>query len=113
MTPLHAAVEHMNLSAIRHLIAAGADINAPDSSLSGARPLHLAVDIECEECLRRQDAGEADAIPVSTASKLLWDAGANPELPDHDGRTAIDWAREHNHAQALVLFSVPYPRNES
>lgn len=104
MLPLHLAVEHMNEAAIRELLGAGADPNAPDPELGGFRPLHVAVDIECEDSCYRYDMGDASAAPKATVSRILVGAGANPDLPDLQGRTARSIAKERLHAEALLLF---------
>jgi hypothetical protein len=104
MLELHKAIEHMEVQQVRDLLGAGADPNAQDSELGGFRPLHLAVDIECEEACRRNDAGELDAAPRATISSLLMEAGADPDLTDFRGNTARSIAEERCHEQALELF---------
>ena len=104
MLPLHAAIEEMNEAAVRNLLGDGEDINTPDPSLGGCRPLQLAVDIECELACRLLDEGELDARPVATLSRLLLGAGANPDLPDDSGASARSVAREREHVAALRLF---------
>jgi ankyrin repeat protein len=92
------------LSAVNDLIQEGADVNAADPSAGGVRPLHLAVDIECEDACRRNDEGDPNAVPVASLSRILLVAGADPHLTNENGETAIDWARNRNHAWALALF---------
>lgn len=104
MTPLHAAIEHMDIPAVQDLLAAGVDPNHPDPEFGGFRPLHLAVDIECEEAIRRYDKGDADARPRATITRLLIDAGADPALLDGQGLSPRDIALERHHSEALALF---------
>jgi len=104
MLPLHLAVEHMNEAALRELLDAGADPNVPDPEVGGFRPLHVAVDIECEDSCCRYDMGDVSASPKATVSRILVEAGASPDLPDFQGRTARSIAKERLHAEALFLF---------
>lgn len=104
MLPLHVAVEHMDEQTIRALLHSGADPNAPDPELGGFRPLHLAVDVECENSCYRYDMGEVAASPRATITRILLEAGADPDLPDQQGRTARSIAKERMHAEALSLF---------
>jgi ankyrin repeat protein len=105
MHPLHLAVERMDIAAARQLLVNGADPNAEEPTLGGARPLHLAIDIECEDACRRYDAGELESTPRSSISALLVEFGADPNLPDYSGQSALDWATERNHQQAVYLFT--------
>lgn len=105
MLPLHDAIDNMNADGIRSLLEAGADPNEPDPEIDGFRPLHLALDIECEDSCRRFDLGDLEAKPYSSITKQLLMAGANPYLTDAKGQSAIDIAHERNHEHALALFS--------
>ena len=104
MLPLHHAIEHMDERAIIALLQTGADPNQPDPELGGFRPLHLAVDAECEDSCRRYDSGDKDARPQATITRLLLHAGANPDLLDGNGRTARAMAIERKHVTAMGLF---------
>jgi len=86
------------------LLGEGADPNQPDPDFGGFRPLHLAVDIECENSCRRYDAGDENARPKAIITTLLLNAGANPDLFDFHGQSARDIARERNHREADELF---------
>ncbi|MFZ6756024.1 ankyrin repeat domain-containing protein [Undibacterium sp. Ji50W] len=104
MHPLHQAIESMDYDSVKCLLEAGADPNVPDAEFGGARPLHLSIDIECEESCRRYDKGEFGAVPSASISRLLIEFGANPYLCDPAGQSPIDWATHRNHGAALQLF---------
>lgn len=104
MLPLHHAIEHMNEVLVRELLHSGADPNAPDPELGGFRPLHIAVDIECEDSCYRYDMGNLNASPETVITRILLEVGANPDLPDDQGKTARSIAKERLHAKALSLF---------
>jgi hypothetical protein len=67
-------------------------------------PLQLAVDIEAEEAIREYDRGDEDAQPHATLSATLFAHGAAPHRTGAAGKTAVDWARDRNHQEALRLF---------
>jgi ankyrin repeat protein len=94
----------MDEHAVSALLQEGADPNQQDPELGGFRPLHLAVDIECEESCRRYDAGDEAARPRARLTRLLLSAGADPDLPDGNSRTARRMAVERGHEEALELF---------
>lgn len=104
MLPLHCAIEDMDEQGVIALLASGADPNQPDPELGGFRPLHLAVDIECEDACYRYDAGDAGAQPKATITRILLNAGADPDLPDGQGQTARSIAQERRHGEALSHF---------
>lgn len=104
MRPLHLAIEMMDLEGVRSLLDAGADPNEPDPALEGFRPLHLSIDIECEDACRRHDAGERDAHPEALITSLLLRAGATPDLLDEKGNSARQIASERNHIAVIKLF---------
>lgn len=104
MLRLHTAVESMSVYEIATLISSGCNVNERDPYLGGFTPLHLAIDIECEEACRSYDAGNPDAVPKSKISSLLLAAGADPRIADFSGLTPIQLAAERNHKEALSLF---------
>jgi hypothetical protein len=104
MLPLHLAIEHMDEPRIVQLLDDLTDPNQPDPELGGFRPLHLAVDIECEDSCRRYDSGDEQAQPHARITLLLLRAGADPDLRASNGQSACDMARERNHVAALELF---------
>jgi ankyrin repeat protein len=106
MSPLNKAIEDLDETAVAALLAAGADVNRPEPELGGCSPLQHAVDIECEDSCVRYDAGELDAAPRPTITRILVAAGADPDLADPRGRTARIWAAERQHVAALHIFGV-------
>jgi ankyrin repeat protein len=105
MLPLHLAIEHMDEPKIAALLDQAADFNQADPDIGGFRPLHLSVDIECEDSCRRYDGGDEQAQPHARITSLLLKAGADPDLPATNGQSARDLARERNHVVALKLFN--------
>ena len=69
-----------NMDIIRDVLAAGADPNAPQQS--GFRPIH-----------------EAANSNDQALAELLMTYGADPELPNDAGVTALDLAREKGHSE--------------
>jgi hypothetical protein len=69
-TALHAAVENDHLDIVRELVAAGANLEALDTS--GWTPLCLAVDAEIDGS---HQTGKPLSLEITT---LLLEAGANP-----------------------------------
>lgn len=87
-TPLHLAATNSDPSALKALIAAGADANARDNE--GATPLHMAA--------YTQKAQHA---------QLLLDAGADPNIKTNAGRDATSMARKvmaHEVAGVISLW---------
>lgn len=86
-TPLHLAATNPDVSAIKTLIAAGADPNARDGD--GATPLHMAAYTQKAEHAR-----------------LLLEAGADPALKTHAGRDATSMARKAMAHEAAGVISL-------
>ncbi len=87
-TPLHLAATNADVSALKALIAAGADPNARDGE--GHTPLHMAA--------FRQRAAHA---------RLLLEAGADPSIKSNAGRDATSMARKamaHEVAGVISLW---------
>lgn len=119
--PLHEAALADDVPALEALLAGGADAN--QSSADGTTPLHyaaLAGNTAVAALLLRHGAN-ADAQKRLTASgggetalmyaadkpalaRILLDAGANPELGDRFGRTAIHWAARMDSSQTMALL---------
>jgi ankyrin repeat protein len=92
---LHYAAKSMNPELCRRLIKLGADVNAPD--VLGRTPLMGYVEF-CSElpALSRKNS------PL--LAKMLLDAGADPDRPNHAGATARQLAKEaklHNVLAAI------------
>src|SRR5439155_19664897 len=83
MTDLHWAVVGNRLAAVRALLAGGADVSPVDRF----PPLFYAATL---------DFGDAE-----TATALL-QAGANPNVKNHDGRTALAQASEYPYVRAVL-----------
>lgn len=86
-TPLHLAATNPDLTALKALVAAGADPNARDKD--GATPLHLAA--------YTQNARHA---------QLLLEAGADPLLKTNAGRDATSMARKAMANEAAGVISL-------
>lgn len=87
-TPLHLAAANADVSALKALLAAGADPNARDGE--GHTPLHMAA--------FRQRAAHA---------RLLLEAGADPSIRSNAGRDATSMARKamaHEVAGVISLW---------
>lgn len=83
--PLHWAAKHGNIDVIRALVDAGAELDV--RTLSGEfTPLYRAI--------------EADRGP---ATEVLVAAGARTDIPDAEGKTPYDWAKEKSAHLAAVI----------
>lgn len=132
-TPLHAvcwqgemsdvAWNHETERVIRLLVAAGADVNAPDDH--GSTPLHEAVDGDWGNATAVRTLLELGAAPdpldehgrtplVLAADgaeveciRLLLDAGAVAARTDSEGTSALDHARNHLHTWSSIQSEPP------
>lgn len=84
VTPLMKAVVHGTEEVCRMLIAAGARVNEVDKKGSSALMRACQMRHAQDEGIWNSGMGKIEA---------LWEAGAEPDLKDQDGRTALDWAR--------------------
>ena len=84
-SPLHWMATLGDVNAIRLLVSAGANLNAPDCQ--GNTPLH-----------------EAVAGRQAPAAQVLIEQGANVNLVNAAGQTAQDIARSDNFAPTVLLF---------
>ena len=91
-TPMHWASER-HADIVQMLIDSGADVNArvvrPGSSFLGGTPLHW--------CARQRD----DCAEVVNT---LLQNGANPNLTDAFGKTALQYAEEENHPRVAAAL---------
>lgn len=94
-TPAHSAVEHEDAEALARLLAAGTD---PDEVQNNMTLLTHALDAEGDGALQ-----SGRPLTVHTTAILLA-FGANPRLPDPDGRTPLYMAELYNHAPAVELL---------
>lgn len=116
---LLAAIENGNLNTIKNLISEGANVNAK-GTLVGISPMHLAVenqDIDFIEFLlsKKADINNTDGqgrTPLFWASysgysdvvRYLIDQGANVNIKNQDGKTALDIARDKSHYIIVMLL---------
>jgi hypothetical protein len=85
--PLHACIAiSRDCETARLLIEQGADVNMAQAG--GYTPLHQAA-----------ANGRADLV------QILLEAGANPAMPCHQGKTPTDYARERKHDGVLQLLT--------
>lgn len=87
---LHAAVAGRNLEIVKAVLDAGADSNAQQQA--GFRPMH-----------------EAGTNANRQLAELLLAHGADPTLPNDDGKSAIDVAREKGHAEFADWLAAQRP----
>ena len=87
---LHAAVAGRNLEIVKAVLEAGADPNAQQQA--GFRPIH-----------------EAGTNANRALAELLIAHGADPSLPNDDGKNAIDLAREKGHAEFADWLATQRP----
>lgn len=86
-TPLHLAATNPDISALKTLLAAGADVNAKDAE--GNTPLHMAAYTNRFE-----------------HSKLLLEAGADISAINSGGRTPVAMARKSRADDVIGLISL-------
>lgn len=86
-TPLHLAATNPDVSAVKALLAAGADVNAKD--MDGNTPLHMAAYTNRIE-----------------AAKVLLEAGADVNAESSGGRTPIAMARKARADELAGLISL-------
>jgi ankyrin repeat protein len=87
---LHAAVAGRNLEIVKAVLDAGGDPNAQQQA--GFRPMH-----------------EAGSNANRKLAELLLARGADPSLPNDDGKSAIDFAREKGHVEFADWLSTQRP----
>ncbi|MEV6781044.1 ankyrin repeat domain-containing protein [Streptomyces sp. NPDC051098] len=94
-TPAHQAVELEDTETLARLLADGGD---PDEVFSTMTLLTHALDAEGDGALQRGKP------PTVHTTAVLLAFGADPELPDPDGRTPMDVAVTYNHDLAVKLL---------
>lgn len=87
---LHAAVAGRNLEIVKAILEAGGDANAQQQA--GFRPMH-----------------EAGTNANRALAELLLAHGADPSLPNDEGKTAIDFARDKGHAEFADWLATQKP----
>jgi ankyrin repeat protein len=91
---LESAVEHNDVSIVRLLLDAGADVNVAGNVYSGGGILH--------SLLRNDDLGEEQLESIS----LLIERGLDLELKDNDGKTFFDLAMGSPNKVAILTQAV-------
>jgi ankyrin repeat protein len=86
-TPLHLAATNSDVSAVKALLAAGADVNAKD--MDGNTPLHMAAYTNRIE-----------------ATKVLLEAGADVSIVSSGGRTPMAMARKSRADEIAGLIAL-------
>ena len=85
-TPLHHAARNEHLEVVRHLIAAGADVNAHEEQRIGDTVLkHVAPSCSLD------------------IARILLDAGADPTIPGWMGLTALDKSEDRKSPQGRAV----------
>lgn len=96
LTPLLAAIEYYQPEKVKLLITYSANVNLTDEA--GNLPLKYAVGSE-------YDFSEQMHEPVKiNITRILFEAGADPNLKGVDGKSALDLAEELKHEAAVKLF---------
>jgi ankyrin repeat protein len=122
-TPLLLAVNKGDTEEVRHLIEAGADVNAANNA--GVTPLMNAGGMGNKEAVELLIQKGADVnhrtsgnyTPLMQAAlvgqleivKILLDAGADPTVKDTGGRTAMDYAEERDRKDIGDLLKARTP----
>ncbi len=91
---LHAAVAGRNLEIVKAVLEAGADSNAQQQL--GFRPMH-----------------EAGSNANRALAELLLAHHADPSLPNDEGKSAIDFARDKGHAEFADWLANQRPATRS
>jgi ankyrin repeat protein len=103
MSDLFDAVEQLDKERVRYLLEAGANPNI--RGFAGITPLHLAVDIEVEDAIRRYDKGGSETPPDGALIRLLVAHGADVQAKDDKGETPLDWAKQRKHQAAIKAMA--------
>lgn len=94
--PLHIATEFSHENLVRLLVSHGADINGRTNT--GETPLHIAVDIDADSAWQNRRE------PDTEMTQLMLELGIDPNLKNNDGKTALDWAIDYKHVDAIALL---------
>jgi uncharacterized protein len=104
MSELSEAVGDVDIDLVRRLLASGANPNEMDP-FDGWTLLHYAVDREADAYAQDGVSDRPGHPPSAILVKLLLEAGADPNLADKQGRTALDIAArmDYHPAAAAIL----------
>jgi len=106
-TPLMVAVEAGNLACVKLLVSRGANVNAKDE-LGNSALIYAVFDADARKFWRFQDDSAYVAflkgVEASSASivRYLVIKGANMDVKDHDGQTALSAAHGHPKISAIL-----------
>ncbi len=119
-TALHLAAYFAQLTTVQFLLQADAYVEATAENASKVRPLHSAVAGESLAVVQallakkpdveaRQERGFTALMAAAARGSepmvtALLDAGADPSAENDDGKTALDFAREHGHDELEGLL---------
>jgi ankyrin repeat protein len=96
LSPLLAAIEYYQPEKVKLLISFGANVNLPDKD--GNLPLKYAVGSEF-------DFADQMSVPIKIdISRILFEAGADPNLKDGGDQSALEYAVELGYEVAIELF---------
>ena len=98
-TPLMMAAEIENIEIAKCLLKHGAKINCPGHE--GATPLHIAVDISIDGTI--QSGGAVGDEPIDMIQILLQN-GANKDLKNTKGKSALDWAKDYKSQKVIKVL---------
>ncbi|MCW9014837.1 MAG: ankyrin repeat domain-containing protein [Gammaproteobacteria bacterium] len=119
-TPLMRAAQNGHFKAAELLLAAGADVNAVDkggysvlmvvSIFNNAKVLGLLIEYGASVDLQDPGFGWSGLIWSAKEGhyqnvKTLIEAGADKNLRDLSGKSALDWARENQHSEIVNLLT--------
>lgn len=121
-TPLHWAAHNGYTEIVTLLLDAGADLEADEIGLYGGKPLHWCAEHEPHILKlllergavvdsRNLKTGDTPLIMCARqrddcveCARLLLDAGADPRVVNHDGKTALDYAAARDGSQVAALL---------
>lgn len=99
-TILMQASEMENQEIVDLILSKGADING--KGYNGATPIHIAVDISVDSNI--QKGGKLGDESVDFILHLL-SKGADPNIKNNDGKSALDWAKIYNSQKIIAALT--------
>ena len=98
-TPLMMAAEIDNIEIAKYLLEHGIKVNCPGHE--GATPLHIAVDISIDGTIQN---GEAPGDEPIDMIQILLQNGANKDLKNTQGKSALDWAKDYKSEKVIKVL---------